>query len=87
MLAVRFFIYYDGSIEAFAGCGSAVEEAFTAESAILRFATPLHPDTALLLCELGGRAVNRWNQKILRRPRLQERLISHVVSRSSGRRS
>ncbi len=40
---------------------------FTAESAILRFVTPLHSDTALLLCELEERAVNTSNQKILRR--------------------
>ena len=32
--------------------------AFTAESAITRFATPLHSVPALLLCELEGRAVN-----------------------------
>ncbi len=67
VLAVRFFIYYYGSIEALAGCGSAAAQAFNAESVIIRFVTPLHPDTALLLCELGGRAVNTSNQKILRR--------------------
>ena len=31
---------------------------FTAESPIPRLATPLHADPALLLCELGQRAVN-----------------------------
>ncbi len=78
MLAVRFFIYYDGSIGAFAGCGSASAQAFTVESLILWFTTPLHSDTALLLCELGERAVNTSKQKILRR---QTSGVAHFTRR------